>query len=1027
MSGRFLFNRVSQSATGIFALWINVASVFGANEPAKLPPPATRVIDFGKDIQPLLAKHCYSCHGPDKQKADLRWDDKTSAFASGDHGPHLVPGKSAESRVIHLVAGLEPDSIMPPKGEPLSSEEIGLLRAWIDQGANWPDTVASPEDQKRNHWSFQPVVRPAPPAVKNQKWPRNPIDHFIAAKLAENKLHPSQEADRRTLIRRLYFDLIGLPPTPEEVRTFERDKSPHAYERLVDKLLASPRYGERWARHWLDVVRFAETTGFEVNTPRPNAWPYRDYVIRAFNEDKPYDRFILEQLAGDVLGEDVATGFLVAGPEDLVKSPDPVLTSNQRADELHDIISTTSSAFLGLTVGCARCHNHKFDPIPQTDYFALKAVFEGVKHGERKLSTPESEAREKELAQSRQRLAEVDAQLAELEPLAQVGTVDTNRLRAPVNARHNPDYFTATAAKRLRFTVAETTDAEPCIDELEVYTATMPAKNIALASAGTKASASSVFPNSEIHRLEHINDGKHGNSRSWISNERGKGWVELEFPETVTVSRIVWGRDREQKFADRLATDYRIEVATVSNDWKVVASSADRQPYKAGAKSPPLVNLAGLKPEQAASAEKLLDERKQLEPRIADLAKATMIYAGTFTDAPPPTKRFHRGDPMQEREEIGPGALGIIPVKFDPGAAHNRRREEAGPSGGGDLVSPATTELTENQRRRRALAKWVTDPANPLTARVMVNRLWQYHFGEGLVSTPSDFGVNGGRPTHPELLDWLASEFVKPSVVVEQTLSLSERERENASSAGGRPERLQPPPDSRKLLPLPLGGGEGGRSGQAWSIKHLQRLIVTSATYRQASGARSDCLAVDAGSRLLWRFPPRRLEAEPIRDQILAVSGKLDLQMGGPGFSFFEPNDNYVRVYAPKQEFGPETFRRMVYGTVVRQRPDGVFGLFDCPDGGQIAPKRTRSTTPMQALNLLNSGFMMQQAGFLAGRLEKEAGKDLKDQARRAFALAFQREPDRAETEASVRLIREQGLPVFCRALFNANEFVYQF
>lgn len=283
--------------------------------------------------------------------------------------------------------------------------------------------------------------------------------------------------------------------------------------------------------------------------------------------------------------------------------------------------------------------------------------------------------------------------------------------------------------------------------------------------------------------------------------------------------------------------------------------------------------------------------------------------------------------------------------------------------------------LTDDQQRRLALARWITDAANPLTPRVMVNRIWQYHFGESLVSTPSDFGANGSPPTHPELLDWLAAEFM----------------------------------------------------ARGWSIKAVHRLIVNSAAYRQSSAPRPACLAVDAGSRLLWRFPPRRLEAEPIRDLILTISGKLDLRMGGPGFSVFEPNDNYVRVYAPRKEFGPAEWRRMVYATVVRQRPDGVFGAFDCPDGGQIAPKRTRSTTPLQALNLLNSGFIMQQAGFFAGRLEKEAGSDTSMQVRRAFALAFNRGPDPEEFSAATRLVREQGLTAFCRALLNANEFVYVF
>jgi hypothetical protein len=326
---------------------------------------------------------------------------------------------------------------------------------------------------------------------------------------------------------------------------------------------------------------------------------------------------------------------------------------------------------------------------------------------------------------------------------------------------------------------------------------------------------------------------------------------------------------------------------------------------------------------------------------------------------------------MQKREVIPAGALGVIPVKYEPGAS--------------DKGMPARRKLSEDQQRRLALARWIVDPANPLTARVMVNRLWQYHFGEGLVSTSSDFGANGARPTHPDLLEWLAAEFMQPSITLHES-------------------RFTP-----------------------WSMKHIHRLIVTSATYRQASEVRPDAMDVDAGSRLLWRYPPRRLEAEPIRDLILSVSGKLDLTMGGRGFSFFEPNDNYVRVYAPRKEFGPETFRRMVYGTVVRQRPDGVFGVFDCPDGGQIAPRRTRSTTPLQALNLLNSSFMMQQANFFAERLERDAGTDLDEQVRRAFALAFQRPPDRAEVSASVKLIREQGHPVFCRAILNANELVYVF
>jgi mono/diheme cytochrome c family protein len=952
----------------LLGLMASFAAADGAElkiDPAALPPPAARDVDFAKDVQPIFAGHCHQCHDVRKQRGGFRLDDREAALRGGENfNPSIKPGRSAESPLIHLVAGLIPDMNMPPKGEALTREQIGVLRAWIDQGARWPEPAGK---ARETHWSFKPVTRPPVPTSGGRSASSvHPIDAFIVAKLSEHKLAPSREADRRTLIRRLYFDLIGLPPAPEEVQAFARDKSPGGYERLVDKLLASPHYGERWARHWLDVVRFAETTGFEVNTPRPNAWPYRDYVIRAFNEDRPYDRFVMEQIAGDVLGEDAATGFLVAGPDDKVKSPDPVLTANQRADELHDIVSTTGSAFLGLTVGCARCHNHKFDPIPQTDYYAMKAVFEGVMHGERKMRTPESETQEQDAKKRRERLAQIDARLAELEPLARTGVIDTNALRVAVNPRQNTERFEPVAARRLRFTVLATSDAEPCIDELEVFTAEAKPRNVALAIAGTRPRASGTYPNSDIHRLEHINDGRFGNGRSWISNERGKGWVELEFPETATINRVAWARDREQKYNDRLATNYRIEVAAGSNDWRLVASSADRLAYQRGKQAAP-TSFAGLKPDEAALAKTLLAEKSEHEAKLAAFARDKMVYGGTFASKPDATFRFHRGDPMQKREPVGPGALQALPVKFDLAAL--------------DASGPET--LTENQRRRLALAQWVAGTNNPLTARVMVNRLWQHHFGEGLVNTPSDFGANGARPTHPELLDWLAAEFVQPSVT------------HHAS-------RITP-----------------------WSLKHLHRLIVTSATYRQSAAGRKDGLAVDAGSRLLWRFPPRRLEAEPIRDLILSVSGRLDLRAGGPGFSFFEPNDNYVRVYAPRKEFGPETWRRMVYGTVVRQRPDGVFGVFDCPDGGQIAPKRTRSTTPLQALNLLNSEFMLQQAGYFAERLEKEAGADSEKQVQRAFALAFQREPDRTEVKAATALIREQGVTVFCRALLNANEFVF--
>ncbi|MGL4555849.1 MAG: DUF1553 domain-containing protein, partial [Gemmataceae bacterium] len=466
---------------------------------------------------------------------------------------------------------------------------------------------------------------------------------------------------------------------------------------------------------------------------------------------------------------DDATGFLVGGAFDQVKG-DPALTAQQRADELHDMIGTTGAAFLGLTAGCARCHDHKFDPIPQKDYYALKAVFEGVQHGERPIA-------------------------------AGVRVAD---------ARINEERFPAALAKAVRMTILATNSgSEPCLDEVEVYAG---GKNVAPSATLT---SSGDYRGNPIHQLKHVNDGRYGNSASWISDTPGRGSVTLTFPEPVRIDRVVWGRDRDGVFADRVPTAYRFEVSEPGG-WRAVA-------------------------EVRSSA-------------------APMIYAGRFTP-PPVTRRLWRGEVGAPREAVAPAALSAV-----------------GPA----MTLPADAPERD---RRVALARWVTDPAHPLTARVIVNRLWHHHFGTGLVATPSDFGVNGARPSHPELLDFLASELV----------------------------------------------------ASGWSLKHVHRLIVTSAAYRRSSAADVKAMSVDAGNRLLWRYPRRRLEAEPIRDAILSVSGALETRMGGPGFDLFEPLGNTgqgVKVYVARATFGPEQWRRMVYQTKPRMRLDDTFGAFDCPDAG---------------------------------------------------------------------------------------------
>ena len=696
-------------------------------------PAATAL--FADQIAPLLAARCGTCHGPSRAESGYRIDTRAGAFAGGDSGAAaILPNQAEASPLFQRISSADAEGRMPADGPPLAAAEQLLLRQWIETGAVWPGSMAAlpdtlftpapnPPQSRERHWAFQPLTRPAVPAGPKGT---HPIDAFLAEKLSEQGLEFNPEAEPGTFLRRVMFDLVGLPPTPEELATFMEacrtaGGTGEPFSRVVDTLLASPHYGERWARHWLDVVRFAESDGFEVNSARPNAWPYRDWVIESFNADKPYDQFIREQICGDTCGADAATGFLVGGATDRVTSPDPALTANQRADELHDMVSTAGSAFLGMTIGCARCHDHKFDPISQRDYYAIKAVFAGVRHGEREIGG----------------------------------------------------------------------------------------------------------------------------------------------------------------FSD------------------------------------------------------------------AALTKPMIGYAGTFVD-PAPTHRLFRGDPLQPREEVAPGGVaGLGPQWHLP-------------------------ETAPERDRRRALADWITSPHHPLSARVIVNRLWHYHFGTGLVDTPSDLGLNGGRPSHPELLDWLASELI----------------------------------DS------------------GWSLKSLHRLIVTSRAYRQASDLRPEAIAVDAQARLLWRYPPRRLEAEALRDAILAVSGSLNQRMGGPGFDLFEPNTNYVKVYATKTAFTADDFRRMVYQSKPRSELDTFFGPFDCPDAGQVQPKRTSSTTPLQALNLLNGEFLLDQADRCAKRIEGEVGEDRAAQIHRAVLLAFGREASAEEIAAGSRLIAEHGLPSLCRALYNANEFI---
>jgi mono/diheme cytochrome c family protein len=530
--------------------------------------------DAASRVRGLLADKCLACHAPEPKKGGLDLTRRASALEGGENGPAFVPGRPAESLLIEKVEGGE----MPP-GRPLEPGEVAAFRAWIEAGAGYEVEPLLARRAGPDWWSLRPVGRVAVPRVKDEKWVRTPVDAFLLDRLERDGLGHAPEADRATFLRRVSFDLIGLPPSPEEVDAFVADPSPDAHERLVDRLLASPRYGERWGRHWLDVVRFAESHGYETNNLRPDAWPYRDYVIRAFNLDTPFPRFAEEQLAGDALPDAdwlsrSATGFLVAGSHDVVGNQAPEAALQQRADDLDDMIAATSTAFLGLTVQCARCHDHKFDPITQKDYYGLQAAFAGVAHASRDIPRDDPAAR-LEAAEARLELARLDRELDDLEPLANPGGQGASR--PPVDPRRNVERFEPVEARSVRFAITSTNSAtEPCLDELEAWSSEAEPRNVASAALGGRPSASSSLSGYDIHRVEHLNDGRYGNGRSWIGAEGDRGWAQVEFARTTRIDRVVWGRDREGNYSDRTPLDYTVEVATEPGQWRVVASSRDR-------------------------------------------------------------------------------------------------------------------------------------------------------------------------------------------------------------------------------------------------------------------------------------------------------------------------------------------------------------------------------------------------------------------------------------------------------------------
>jgi hypothetical protein len=923
--------------------------------------------DFAQQVQPLLAKHCLECHGPDKQKGSFRLDLKQAALKGGDSGPAILPGNSAESPLIaHISAPIDDAMAMPPKGPRLANSDVSLLRQWIDQGAPWPAELAG-ADPRLTHWSVQPLRSLSPPASAFT----HPIDAFISAKLSEHDLSFSPEADPRTLARRLHFDLLGLPPDFSSTASTP-------YETLVDQLLASPHFGERQARHWLDIAHYADTHGFERDQLRPHAWRYRDYVIDAFNQDKPYDQFLREQIAGDTLEPPVipALGFLAAGPWDFVghvETKSDLLKRAARAGDLDDIVTQVMTSTLGITMNCARCHDHKLDPITQQEYFQLCAVFAGIKRADRDADPAQSQ----HLQIEKNRLeTEITTTRAQLDRSTGTALDLAKQLPEQSGIDLRTGRLTQEKLGYHRDLPANHSQPVPAVAAiLSVFVPNGHPSGIpntsghawdAIANRPLNAQQSTVLNGIDYAKPEHSLLAMHANSGlTWDLNVLrlatgpkalrltgliGFGAGPNAAASLADFSVLIDGVLAFQKLKlrkDQTAT-LNLEIPPAATTLSFIATdggdgiSSDLL-FIGDPKLTPIFPPENLSPTEQQKIAALRRHLTTLEAELKALPEPERVYAFTAEQIPPIIRVQRRGNPEDEAQEVTPGAFTWL----------NHAPPELG-----DHQTP------EHQRRRR-LADWITAPTNPLTARVIVNRLWHHHFGQGLVTTPSDFGLGGDLPSHPELLDFLAHELI----------------------------------------------------ANGWRLKPLHRLIVTSKTYRQRSTSPP---SADSANRLLARQNPRRLDAETLRDTVLAVSGQLNLQRGGPGFRDFHYTEAYAPIYDYTTPNTPEQWKRSIYRFIVRTTPHQFLTTLDCPDPANLTPARVQTTTALQALALSNNEFMLQQADFLAKRLQAETTSPTAA-ITRAFQLCFQRPPSQQELQAAQKL----DLFALCRTLMNANEFIY--
>ncbi len=987
---------------GLVILFAWVLPVFSADQP--LPEQAAA----------LLVRRCLECHSGADPQGKLDLTTRASLLKGGESGPAIDDGERQKSPLWQRVVLNE----MPPK-QPLSAEEKRLLQAWI--GAETPYAVdpLSPwqySSEKRaglEWWSLQPLRTVGIPDPKTST-ALSPIDAFHLHDLHAAGLTANPPAGRRALIRRLSFNLLGLPPAPGEIDDFLVDERPDAYERLVDRLLASPHYGERWARHWLDVVRYGESNGFERDLPRPNSWHYRDWVIGAFNADLSYPDFVRRQVAGNPADpQDAeslkATGFLVAGPHDTVVPSSDKMRQSMRFDELEDIIGTIGQTFLGLTVNCARCHDHKFDPVSQTEYYQLAAALSGVDHGEKEY-LPRSVV--EELAAVRPRIEELTARLRQQEePLRKKILAARNQPAkeapvppAPLAAWDFAKGLTDVQGK-LPVTLhgaAKQTAEGLMVEGQSAFAATTPLTKplrektlevrVRLANLQQRGGGVISVQTLDGGVFDAVVFGEQEAGR-WMAGSNGfvrtqsfQGEAETTADKEFSVFSIVYK-------ADGTITGYRNGqlYGRAYQSQGLQAYEADKSQIVFGLRHGP---VGGNKMLAGVIASARLYDRALSAEEVAASALAADVFVTEaelrelLTDAQR-TERSARQTELQtlrDRETLlaknGPVKVYTAalsqpgPVRFlkrgnvaEPGDVVVPAGLSAVPAGDQSFRLPADSPEAV---RRQALSEWLVSPQNPLAVRTIVNRLWHYHFGSGFVETPNDLGFNGGQPAHPELFDWLCGEFLR------------------------------------------TGGG----------IKQFHRQVVTSAAYRQSSAARPDHIAVDSGNRKLWRMSPRRLEAEAVRDAMLSVAGELNESLDGPSYldfnSFFFKGTQF---YEPLDSTDANTQRRTVYRMWARGGRSPFLDTFDCPDPSTTTPRRSSTTTPLQALALMNNTFALRMAERLAARAESSANRQTTIEA--VYRFAYGREPRKTEIVAAQDFITRRGVISFCRVVLNSSEFLY--